>query len=314
MGKVAVLMGGLSTEREISLKSGAEVLAALLRRSVNVHGVDVGEDIVAVLQAGKFDHAFIALHGRGGEDGVIQGVLEALGIPYTGSGVLGSALSMDKVRSKQVWQAVHLPTPDFALLDAEANWQEIVTQLGLPLAVKPVHEGSSIGATRVEEAGELQAAWQAAAAFDDAVMAEPWILGGEYTVGILGDEALPVIRLETPRSFYDYEAKYAANDTQYHCPCGLDADAEADMQELALDAFKVLGARGWGRVDVMLDEQAKPWLLENNTVPGMTDHSLVPMAAAAAGIKFDELVWRILVDAAQNEQQETGNGRQTHCL
>lgn len=296
-GKVAVLMGGLSTEREISLKSGAAVLAALLRRGVDAHGVDVGMDIISVLQTGDFERAFIALHGRGGEDGVMQGVLETLRIPYTGSGVLGSALSMDKIRSKQLWQAANLPTPDFAVLYANSNWEDIVAQLGLPLAVKPVREGSSIGATRVEASEDIQKAWEEAAAFDDTVMAEPWILGGEYTVGILSGVALPVIRLETPRSFYDYEAKYAANDTQYHCPCGLEANAEAEMQVLALEAFTLLAARGWGRVDVMLDAQGQAWLLENNTVPGMTDHSLVPMAAAAAGIEFDELVWRILEDA-----------------
>jgi D-alanine-D-alanine ligase len=271
---------------------------------------------VQVLQQGKFERVFIALHGRGGEDGVIQGLLESLGIPYTGSGVLGSALSMDKVRSKQIWQAAQLPTPDFALLEANSNWEAVAERLGLPLAVKPVHEGSSIGAARVSRVAELPAAWQAAARFDEAVMAEPWIEGGEYTVGVLGEQALPVIRLETPRDFYDYQAKYHANDTRYHCPSGLSAEAEADMQALALKAFRALGARGWGRVDVMLDARGQAWLLENNTVPGMTDHSLVPMAAAAAGITFDELVWRILTDAglgstalaAPPVAQEVANG------
>ena len=307
-GKVAVLMGGLSAEREVSLKSGAAVLAALTRRSVDAHDVDVGADIVSVLQAGKFDRAFIALHGRGGEDGVIQGVLETLAIPYTGSGVLGSALSMDKARTKFLWQATGAPTPDFVLLNAESSWKDISARLGLPLAVKPVHEGSSIGATRVEAVEEMEAAWRAAAEFDDMVMAEPWIKGGEYTVAILNGVALPVIRLETPRSFYDYEAKYAANDTQYHCPCGLDIETETYLQKLALDAFTVLAAEAWGRVDLMLDDKGQAWLLENNTVPGLTDHSLVPMAAAAAGIEFDELVWQILAQASLKSPRSSTHG------
>lgn len=293
-GKVAVLMGGLSAEREISLQSGAAVLAALQRQGVDAHGVDVGRDIAAVLLEAKFDCAFIALHGRRGEDGVMQGLLESLNIPFTGSGVLGSALSMDKVRSKQVWQAAGLPTPKFALLHENTDWRAIVDLLGLPLAVKPVHEGSSLGAARVESVDDLQAAWEAAVAFDAAVMVEPWVVGEEYTVGILANEALPVIRLETPREFYDFQAKYKANDTRYHCPAGLDAETEKRMQSLALTAFNALGASGWGRIDLMVDGEGQSWLLENNTVPGMTDHSLVPMAAKSAGIEFDELVLRIL--------------------
>ena len=293
-GKVAVLMGGLSAERPVSLKSGAAVLAALQRRDVDAHGVDVGRDIVPVLAQGGFERAFNILHGRGGEDGVIQGVLETLGIPYTGSGVLGSALSMDKVRTKRIWQASGLPTPGFAYLDVNTHWDEVASSLGLPLAVKPVREGSSIGTTRVDRLEQLAPAWREAARFDDQVMAEPWIQGAEYTVAILAGEALPVIRLETPRGFYDYNAKYEADDTRYHCPCGLAADAEKTLQALALRAFDATGAYGWGRVDVMLDTQGNPWLLENNTAPGMTDHSLVPMAAKAAGMDFDELVWRIL--------------------
>jgi D-alanine-D-alanine ligase len=304
-GRVAVLMGGLSAEREVSLKSGAAVLAALLARGVDAQGVDVGEDGVARLQAGGFDHAFIALHGRGGEDGVIQGVLEALRIPYTGSGVLGSALSMDKLRSKQVWQAADLPTPPFERLNADSHWDTVASRLGLPLAVKPVCEGSSFGITRVERSEDLPMAWRAAVDFDEAVMAESWIAGGEYTVAILAGEALPVIRLETPRAFYDYAAKYQTDDTGYHCPSGLDHAMEQRLQALALRAFDLLAACGWGRVDVMVDEQGNPWLLENNTVPGMTNHSLVPMAAAAAGIQFEELVWRILADA----RRESGHGR-----
>jgi len=304
-GKVAVLMGGLSAEREISLRSGASVLAALRRQEIDAHGVDVGHDIVSVLLEGQFDCAFIALHGRRGEDGVIQGVLETLNIPYTGSGVLGSALSMDKVRSKQVWQAVDLPTPAFAVLNDDSDWSAVVNVLGLPLAVKPVHEGSSLGAARVEHLEHLEPAWRDAVEFDAAVMVEPWVIGEEYTVGILGDEALPVIRLETSREFYDYEAKYNADDTRYHCPSGLPIAAEQQLQALALKAFTALGASGWGRIDFMLDKDGESWLLENNTVPGLTDHSLVPMAAQAAGIGFDELVLRIL--SVPNETGNTGD-------
>lgn len=308
-GKVAVLMGGLSAEREISLQSGAAVLAALQRQGADAHGVDVGRDIVAVLLAGQFDCAFIALHGRRGEDGVIQGVLETLNIPYTGSGVLGSALSMDKVRSKQVWRAAQLPTPAFSTLHDDSDWTAIADELGLPLAVKPAHEGSSLGTTRVERVEDFAAAWSAAAEFDAVVMAEPWVVGEEYTVGILGDEALPVIRLETPREFYDYLAKYTSNDTSYHCPSGLDDAQEKEIQALALNAFKTLGAAGWGRIDLMLDKNGNPWLLENNTVPGMTDHSLVPMAAQAAGISFDELVLRILsATGVTGSNEDVGHG------
>lgn len=308
-GKVAVLMGGLSAEREISLQSGAAVLAALQRQDVDAHGVDVGRDIVSVLLEGQFDCAFIALHGRRGEDGVIQGVLETLNIPYTGSDVLGSALSMDKVRSKQVWRAAGLPTPAFVALSHDSDWSAVVDELGLPLAVKPAHEGSSLGTTRVERLQDLQAAWTNAAEFDAAVMAEPWVIGEEYTVAILGDEALPVIRLETPREFYDYQAKYKADDTSYHCPSGLDAEQESALQKLALQAFKVLGASGWGRIDLMLDEEDNPWLLENNTVPGLTDHSLVPMAAKAAGIVFDDLILRILsATGVTGGNEDVGNG------
>jgi D-alanine-D-alanine ligase len=296
LGKVAVLMGGLSAERDVSLKSGAAVLSALQQRNVDAHGVDVGENIIEVLQAGNFDRAFIILHGRGGEDGVIQAVLETLRIPFTGSGVLGSALCMDKIKSKQVWRAAGLSTPPFTVLDEQSHWFEMAAELGLPIAVKPVREGSSLGTTRVELSENLEDAWRTAAKFDDEVMAEPWVEGDEYTVAILAGKALPVIRLDTPREFYDYEAKYESNDTSYHCPCGLDKKTEQRLQELALKAFNVLGARAWGRVDLIMGVNGQPWLLENNTVPGMTDHSLVPMAAKEAGIEFDELVWRILCD------------------
>lgn len=308
-GKVAVLMGGLSAEREISLQSGAAVLAALQRQGVDAHSVDVGRDIVQELLGGQFDCAFIALHGRRGEDGLIQGVLETLNIPYTGSGVLGSALSMDKVRSKQVWRAAGLPTPAFSTLADDSDWQAIADELGLPLAVKPAHEGSSLGATRVERLEDFAAAWSDAAEFDAVVMAEPWVMGEEYTVAILGEETLPVIRLETSREFYDYLAKYKADDTLYHCPSGLSAEAEKEIQALALNAFKALGATGWGRIDLMVDEEGNPWLLENNTVPGLTDHSLVPMAAKAAGISFDELILRILsATGVSGVSEDVGHG------
>ncbi|MBA1149341.1 D-alanine--D-alanine ligase [Ectothiorhodospiraceae bacterium WFHF3C12] len=292
VGRVAVLMGGDSAEREISLKSGTAVLEALGSLGVDAHGYDPSREGIAGLA--RFDRAFIALHGRGGEDGVIQGALQALGVPYTGSGVLGSALAMDKHRSKLCWQGLGLPTPAFRVLRREADLGAAVQTLGLPLMIKPSHEGSSIGMTRVDKAQELESAWRDAMRYDDQVVAEAWIDGGEYTVSLLSGEALPGIRLETPRGFYDFEAKYRAGDTLYHCPCGLDAEAEAEMQALAGEAFGALGCEGWGRVDFMRDEVGRFWLLEANTVPGMTDHSLVPMAAAAAGVGMAELVWRIL--------------------
>lgn len=293
-GKVAVLMGGWSAEREISLKSGAAVLAALRAADVDAHGVDVGRDVVRELEAGAYDRAFVILHGRGGEDGVIQGLLEVLQLPYTGSGVLASALCMDKLMTKRVWQAVGLPTPAHELLTAGTDWDAVVRRLGLPLIVKPSLEGSSIGMTRVEHASELEPAWRTAAEFEAPVLAERWITGSEYTAAVLGRDVLPLIRLETPRAFYDYEAKYFSDTTRYHCPCGLPADQEQPIQALALSAFDALGAEGWGRVDLMLDEQGAPWLIEVNTLPGMTDHSLVPMAAAARGLSFQALVLRIL--------------------
>jgi D-alanine-D-alanine ligase len=233
------------------------------------------------------------LHGRGGEDGVIQGALESIGLPYTGSGVLGSALGMDKYRCKLVWQGAGLPTPPFALLRKPEALAEAVG-LGFPLMIKPVHEGSSIGMARADDQAGLEAAFREAGRYDSLVMAERWIQGGEYTCGILGQRSLPLIRLETPRGFYDYEAKYVASSTRYHCPSGLPPEREAQFQELAMEAFQTIGADGWGRVDLLTDEEGQPWLLEVNTVPGMTGHSLVPMAARAAGVDFDELVWRIL--------------------
>ncbi len=299
-GKVAVLMGGISAEREVSLKSGNAVLAALKRQGIDAHGVDAGRDVVRVLEAGGFDRAFIALHGRWGEDGVIQGALEALGLPYTGSGVLGSALAMDKLRSKQLWQGAGIPTPEFEVLHADCDFEKVVERLGLPIFVKPVREGSSIGISKVTAGGQLKAAWEKAARYDKLVIAERGIVGQELTAALLGDEDLPLIRLETATEFYDYEAKYVREDTHYHCPSGLSSREEKRVQQLARAAFEALSCSGWGRVDVMLDGQGNPYVLEVNTVPGMTDHSLVPKAAQQAGIGFDELVRRIL---------ETSDGR-----
>lgn len=293
-GKVAVLMGGWSAERDVSLNSGTAVTRALLALGVDAHGVDVGPDILTVLERGRYDRAFIMLHGRGGEDGMIQGALEVLGLPYTGSGVLGSALAMDKSRAKRMWQAHGLPTPPFAELTDERALAGQVGALVPPLVVKPVHEGSSLGMTRVADADGLQAAWRTARAYHDQVMAEQWIEGDEYTAALLGRRMLPLIRIETPRRFYDFKAKYDAADTRYHCPCGLDEATEARLQSMALKAFDVLGCGGWGRVDFMCDRTGAPWLLEVNTVPGMTDHSLVPKAARQAGIDFNELAGLIL--------------------
>ena len=296
-GKVAVLMGGWSSEREISLNSGSAVLQALKRRGVDAHGIDVGTNIARQLQEGEFQRVFVMLHGRGGEDGVIQGVLESLGIPYTGSGVLGSALSMDKVKSKQIWQAAGLPALPFELLQRDSDPAGVIERLGLPLAVKPAQEGSSMGISKVKQSDQLLPAWREAARYDAQVIVEPWLDGGEYTAAILGEEVLPLIRIEVAGEFYDYHAKYQAQDTRYHCPCGLPAEREREIQQLALRAFRAVSALGWGRVDFLLDAQGKAWLVENNTLPGMTDHSLVPMAAQASGIGFEELVWRILQES-----------------
>ncbi|MFB3101245.1 MAG: D-alanine--D-alanine ligase [Gammaproteobacteria bacterium] len=293
-GKVAVMMGGSSAEREISLQSGQAVFEALQRQKVDAHIVDPQENLMTQLATGNFDRVFIALHGRGGEDGLIQGLLETLELPYTGSGVLGSSLAMDKCRSKRVWLSHELATPAFVELNEHSDWENVVEYLDLPLIVKPVREGSSYGASKVKELGELKNAWRQAHEYDERVMAESWIVGSEYTVSILGDDVLPMIRLETPREFYDYEAKYIADTTKYHCPCGLDADVENELGKLAFEAFKALDASGWGRVDFMLDAEDKPWLIEVNTIPGMTSHSLVPMSAKQAGMSFDDLTLRIL--------------------
>lgn len=296
-GKVAVLMGGRSAEREISLKSGTMVLGALQRSGVDAHAFDPRDRRLEELVAARFERAFVALHGRFGEDGTVQGALEYLGIPYTGSGVLASALAMDKWRTKLLWQARGMPTPAYELLTRQTDATEVASRLGLPLMVKPASEGSSIGMTKVTSVEKLDAAYELAARYDKVVMAEAFVEGMELTAGILGDESLPLIRLETPRTFYDYEAKYFANDTRYLCPCGLPASDEKRVQEVALAAFESLGCSSWGRVDLMLDRAGNPFLLEVNTVPGMTDHSLVPLAARARGMSFEDLCVRILESA-----------------
>jgi D-alanine-D-alanine ligase len=310
-GRVVVLMGGRSAERDISLMSGQAVLQALQSAGVDAYGMDAAvDDLHEKLASGNFTRAFIALHGRGGEDGVIQGMLETIGMPYTGSRVLGSALGMDKLRTKQVWQSAGIRTPDFAVLTDTASVNAVRETLRYPLIIKPAHEGSSIGISKVESADMLLDAWRQASHFDDTVLAEQWIDGPEYTAGILGDEVLPLIRLETPNSFYDYEAKYEADTTRYLIPCGLEADREAGLQDDALQAFRAVGAGGWGRVDFMLDKSGKPWFIEVNTVPGLTDHSLVPMAAQAAGTDFSELACRILDTSLD---QSAAAGQEDDC-
>lgn len=293
-GRVAVLMGGDSAEREISLLSGNAVLAGLKRRGVDAHAFDPKERALSQLLDERFDRVWIALHGPGGEDGTVQGALEFMGLPYTGSGVMGSAIGMDKLATKRLAEAIGVATADFVVLRSERDFDAALEQLGLPLIVKPASQGSSVGMAKVERADDLRAAYEAAAALDTSVFAEPWITGGEYTVTILKERALPSIRIETPRTFYDYQAKYFRSDTRYLCPSGLSGMAEEHLANLALAAFGAIGASGWGRADFMMDETGRPLLLEVNTVPGMTDHSLSPMAARAVGIDFDELVWQVL--------------------
>ena len=296
-GRVAVLYGGKSAEREVSLKSGAAVIDALTSAGVDVVAIDVGDDLLDRLQNEKIDRAFIILHGRGGEDGSMQGLLECLGIPYTGSGILASALAMDKLRTKQVWQSLGIPTPRHAVLASESDCLQASTELGFPLIVKPAHEGSSIGMAKVNSAQELVAAWQDAAKYDSQVLVEQWIHGPEFTIAVLRGQVLPPIALGTPHVFYDYDAKYIANDTQYRIPCGLDSAKEQELIDLTARACDAIGIEGWGRLDVMQDEQGRFWLLEVNTAPGMTDHSLVPMAARAAGLDFQQLVLAILAES-----------------
>lgn len=293
-GKVAVMFGGDSAERAVSLKSGAAVLAAFLRDGLDAHAFDPAERPLAALREEGFARVFVAMHGRGGEDGTLQGALDLMKIPYTGSGVLASALAMDKWRSKLVWQAAGLPVPDYVMLDAATDFAAVEARLGLPLFVKPANEGSSIGITKVKAPGGLRAAYETAAQYDTLVIAERYLGGGEFTVGIIDSRALPVIRIVPATEFYDYDAKYLRDDTEYRIPSGLQAALEARMQEMAQRAFAVLGCRGWARIDIMLDGEGNPYVLEANTAPGMTDHSLVPMAARAAGIPFDRLVVEVL--------------------
>ncbi len=295
--RVVVVYGGTSAEREVSLKSGAAILAALKRQGVEAVGYDPKEGGLVGLERLAPTAVFVALHGRGGEDGTLQGALELLGLPYTGSGVLASALGMDKQRTKQVWQAVGLPTPESVMLSNTSDWSSVVEQLGLPMMVKPVHEGSTLGISIVKSQEALEAAYHEAAQYDARVMAERFVVGDEYTVALLGNDVLPAIRVEVPGGFYDYEAKYISNTTQYHLPCGLSADDEQCLAILCQQAFAAVGGEGWGRIDVMRDADGKFWLIEVNTVPGMTDHSLVPQAAAHAGIDFDQLVMQILQTA-----------------
>jgi len=293
-GRVAVAMGGTAAEREVSLISGNAVLSALLASGVDAVGCEIGANPLDALQGKGFDRVFNIVHGRGGEDGVLQALLDVLRIPYTGSQVLASALSMDKLLTKRCWLGSGLPTPRWMVLNGEEDLERCAETLGFPVMVKPAEEGSSIGMSRAGNPAELVEAWQKASPYNCEVFAEQWVFGREYTAGMLQGESLPLIRLETPHVFYDFDAKYRSSSTRYHCPSGLGPAEEASLRALALQACEAVGVRGWGRVDLLQDEAGQPWLIEVNTVPGMTDHSLVPMAAKAAGIEFDELVWRIL--------------------
>jgi D-alanine-D-alanine ligase len=294
-GKVAVLMGGSSAEREISLMSGNGVLKALRAKGIDAHPFDPSQRDLVELKREGYARCFIALHGRGGEDGTIQGALEVLGVPYTGSGVLGSAIGMDKWRTKMVWIASGLPTPRYRILNPGEDWNAVARDLGLPLIVKPANEGSTLGLTKVTAANQLPAAYELAAKkYRDIALAEQFIDGPEYTASVVGDSALPLIRIEAPQGNYDYQNKYFTDDTKYHCPCGLPVKKEEELKALALQAFRAAGCSGWGRIDLMLDAKRKPWLLEVNTSPGMTGHSLVPMAARAVGLSYEDLCVKIL--------------------
>ncbi len=307
-GRVAVLMGGTSAEREISLLTGNAVHAALVERGVDAHKVDAKDNFINVLTDGGYDRVWIALHGRGGEDGTVQGLLEMLNFPYTGSGVLGSALAMDKLRTKQLLEGVGIATPRWQLIESESQCTEVADMLGCPMIVKPALEGSSIGMSRVDSPNALPAAWRTASESGSNVFAEAWVKGPEYTAAILQGQTLPLIHIAANNTFYDYEAKYFSDKTRYLCPCGLPAEQEQQLAELALQAFDVVGAAGWGRVDFMLDEQSgEALVLEVNTVPGMTSHSLVPMAAEQAGIDFGGLVWRILETSFMTRTTFTGS-------
>lgn len=297
-GKVVVLLGGNSAEREVSLRSGNAILNALLSRGVDAHAMDPKLDDISQIKALGFERAFIALHGRGGEDGVIQGFLTALGIPFTGSDVSSSAIGMNKAKTKQIWQCEQLPTAKYQIIIKESfdasTATDILSQLSGAVMVKPIHEGSSIGMAKAENAQQLIAALEDAFKYDDKVLLESWITGDEFTVAILNGKALPAISMKTNNSFYDYQAKYQSTDTQYLCPCGLDDNELNDLNRLAEDAFKAIGCSGWGRVDFMRDSAKKWYLLEVNTAPGMTQTSLVPKAAKQAGIGFEQLVIDIL--------------------
>lgn len=293
-GRVAVLMGGAAAEKEVSLNSGTAVFNALKRKNVDAIAVDVGDNPLLALKDSQIDRVFNVVHGRGGEDGVLQAILEVMKIPYTGSGVMASALTMDKLKTKLCWRGMGLPTPEWFLLKQVDDIESCIAKLGFPVIVKPAKEGSSIGMSKANDRRQLLAAFAEATRYDCDVYAESWVSGNEYTVGVLDGEPLPVIRLETPNTFYDYDAKYNSENTLYHCPCGLSGEAEKALQRLTLDACEGLDVRGWGRVDVFIDDDGRAQLIEVNTVPGMTDHSLVPMAAAKSGMDFDELVWRIL--------------------
>lgn len=297
-GRVAVVMGGRSAEREISLLSGTAVLEALLRCGVDAIGIDADKGLLLKLRAEQVDRVFIMLHGRDGEDGKLQGALEWMGLPYTGSGVLASALAMDKMRCKLIWQRLGISTPAFVQLFDDTDFPQVLRQLG-PCFVKPVKEGSSIGIGGAQTAVELQAAFHKAREFDEVVMAETWIRGREFTVALLDEKVLPVIELKSANPFYDYEAKYLSEKTRYHCPCDLSGAENSMLQQMSLEAYRAIGCSGWGRVDAMQDESGQFWLLEVNTAPGMTSHSLVPMAAKAAGLDFDALVLRILQTSMQ---------------
>lgn len=296
-GKVGVLYGGLSSERDISLMTGDAVHKALCECGIDAIAIDIQQDFIEALTQYKLDLVFIALHGTGGEDGTIQSALEDLAIPYTGSGVEASALAMDKLRCKQLWKEIGLPTADFATLNEHSDWQAIIDQLGGCVVVKPACEGSSMGMSLVETPQQLRKAWQLAAKYDANVLAESQLQGAEYTSTVLGNQALPSIRIQSQSAFYDYEAKYISNKTQYFCPSGLSEQRESELSQLSLKAFESIGCSGWGRVDLMADAQGNLHLLEVNTVPGMTSHSLVPMAAKASGMEFEELVCRILQEA-----------------
>ena len=300
-GRVAVLMGGWAAEREVSLASGAQVLAALQRRGVRAEGVDATPAKILALRSDGFDRIFNVLHGTGGEDGVVSAAMSLLGLPCTGSGVMASALSMDKLRTKRLWRGADLPTPAYRIPRSAQEAKRAVEELGLPLFVKPNNQGSSVGMSKVAEAGHMDEAYALARRYSHEVLVEQFVAGPEYTASVLAGEALPLIRIQPAGEYYDYHAKYVAEDTQYHCPCGLPAELEERLQALCLRAFDAIGARGWGRVDFMLDQGQQPWLIEANTVPGMTSHSLVPMAARAWGIEFEELCWRVLETSLPEE-------------